>query len=46
MNEKGNVILFLNRQNAKFTLPQATAPQLDPDVYETARMHAPGHDGH
>jgi hypothetical protein len=46
MDEQEDMILFTNRQNVKVVLPQAVAPQLDPDVYETARMLAPGHDVH
>ena len=33
---------FTNRQSVKMVLPQATAPQLNSDVYETARIFAPG----
>lgn len=44
--EGDNMVIFTNRHGVKLVLPQATAPQLDPDVYETARMLAPGFDVH
>lgn len=46
LNEKEDTVIFVNRQGVKMILPQAVAAQLDPDVYETARMLAPGHDVH
>lgn len=45
-DEKEDMVTFTNRQSVKLVLPQAIAPQLDPDVYETARMLAPGVDVH
>jgi len=44
MDEQEDTVVFTNRQSVKVVLPQAVAPPLDPDVYETARMLAPGHD--
>jgi hypothetical protein len=45
-DEQEDMVTFSNRQGVKTVLPQAVAPQLDPDVYETARMLAPGFDVH
>lgn len=45
-DEQEDMVTFSNRQGVKIVLPQAVAPQLDPDVYETARMLAPGFDVH
>lgn len=45
-DEDNDAVVFTNRHNARLVLPQMTAPQLDPDVYETARMLVPGHDVH
>jgi hypothetical protein len=45
-DEQEDMVTFSNRQGVKMVLPQAVAPQLDPDVYETARMLAPGFDVH
>lgn len=45
-DEQEDMVAFINRQGVKMVLPQATAPHLDPDVYETARMLAPGFDVH
>lgn len=42
--DEDDMVVVTNRQSVKPVLPQATAPQLDPDVYETARMLAPGYD--
>jgi plasmid replication initiation protein len=44
--EKEDMVTFTNRQTVKVVLPRAVVPQLDPDVYETARMLAPGFDVH
>jgi plasmid replication initiation protein len=44
--EEGDMVIFTNRQGVQLVLQQATAPQLDPDVYETARMFASGFDVH
>jgi plasmid replication initiation protein len=44
--ELDDMVIFTNRQSVKVVMPLATAPQLDPDVYETARMLAPGFDVH
>lgn len=46
MNQANDGVVFTNRQNTRLIHPQADAPQLDPDVYETARMLVPGHDVH
>lgn len=46
MDEADDTVVFFNRHTVRKVLPQAVAPQLDPDVYETARMLAPGHDVH
>jgi len=46
LDEQEDTVIFVNRQGVKMIMPQAVAPQLDPDVYETARMLAPGHDVH
>ena len=43
-DEHEDIMIFTNRQGVKLVLPIATAPPLDPDVYETARMLAPGFD--
>ncbi|WP_338053369.1 replication initiator protein A [Pseudorhodobacter turbinis] len=45
-DEIDDMIIFTNRHGVKLVLPQAVAPQLDPDVYETARMLAAGFDVH
>lgn len=45
-DEQEDMIAFINRQGVMMVLPQAIAPQLDADVYETARMLAPGFDVH
>lgn len=45
-DEQEDMVTFANRQGVKMVLPQAVAPQLDSDVYETARMLAPGFDVH
>lgn len=44
MDEPDDMVVFSNRQSVKLVLPQAVAPQLDPDVYETARMLVSGQD--
>jgi hypothetical protein len=43
-DEQEDMVTFSNRQGVKMVLPPAVAPHLDPDVYETARMLAPGFD--
>ena len=40
-----DMVVFTNRQSARPALP-CDVPQLDPDVYETARALAPGWDVH
>ena len=41
-----DIVTFTNRQSVKVVPSRAVVPQLDPDVYETARMLAPGFDVH
>ena len=45
-DEQEDMVAFTNRHSVKVVLPPAGAPQLDADVYETARMLAPGFDVH
>jgi hypothetical protein len=40
------MITLSNQHSVKIALPQAVAPHLDPDVYESARILALGFDVH
>ena len=45
-DDEEDMVTFTNRQGVKAGMPRAMAPQLDPDIHETARMIAPGFDVH